>query len=1133
MLQRISGGNSGIAEYLRTGLKQGREYTRQEMDKRIVLDGDLELTNSIINSIEDKGQQRYLHITLSFYENEISEDTLKNITQDYKDLIMNAYDSSEFNFYAEAHVPTLKNMVNNSTGELIERKPHIHIVIPEKNLITDNKLSPTGMAENHYKELDAIQEHLNKKYNLASPKDGLRVSDQNHANVLSRYKGDLFKERESSVKQDIFSAIDKNNIRSTSEFEAYLKNNFKEAKTYNAGKENQYYGVKLENDSKFTRLKSPLFSKQYLENRTIPLIKPTEKQIQKGLENWKNKVSHEIKLIRPASEKLRKAYGGLNDNDKREAIQKIRENYNAKHGIAKLPEAVHRGNPFRSSENSSGRISNIKPTSRQEVGLPHLQKCGLVHGLHDRNGHNTAKSASVLPSVQVSSVAEVRRNKHSSSSVRWTQGNDRRRNLSADSSLFEAQKSHSKPSSEESLKMREIRDNINPDRFLSYCQDKFNINASKHKVTLTESGSPRFNVGNRNMNASDFLTKHINLSWQDARDHLLALDKAQKERTYYAPVLERHPLTKTEAKERFTSLNSEIKNARDTYKKEIKNLYDNYSFYLKNSVNTGNKAEKEATKILNQFYLERDKEAITQKFNHELTTIRDNHNNWISASHYEDVINNIKNSIQKPQEENQMTNKIRKAEEPELSNDYSFAEQMAKRKQDDVEFIEFTRNFNKKLTDLVPSKQGDVVRYFDKSNDNKEVFSDNGKEISFKNGSHEDIGIMMEYAERKFGGKLDLTGTAKFKEQCAIVAAEKGMNIILTPKKYHEIYQAKLAELQQQNKIEASEPEIESDISGKNVEPDISGQNFDPNPDFEIPEYMKEQIPVDFEAYTNIHYEFDTDYLNEQIENPDQFVHDFRDAVQYEYPDTNLDINHYHNANTENNFASGFSDNDQVINNLDDMSNKMINEFNQSIDQDIETPEMNNLFDDIIAEQPDVAPEITKHDVDAYLDAQATLNKAQAEFNIAKSNLDAQIGNSSVTVDPKVEAAFYEAREQLNSAQSQLDSMATPSRSDFDKDFKPQNQEISQPKITYKIPEVLVAGKDANQIVQNIKNEAEKMFQGTEIQISIEKEGGVELIGFDDDIKEIAINDIDNIINNELEKSSQSKEKEIDHDFSL
>ncbi|MHA4875071.1 hypothetical protein, partial [Enterococcus faecium] len=64
MIVRFGGGNNGIAEYLENGRKAEREYTRDELDYRLVLDGDLAVTNSVIQSIDDKGQERYLHITL-------------------------------------------------------------------------------------------------------------------------------------------------------------------------------------------------------------------------------------------------------------------------------------------------------------------------------------------------------------------------------------------------------------------------------------------------------------------------------------------------------------------------------------------------------------------------------------------------------------------------------------------------------------------------------------------------------------------------------------------------------------------------------------------------------------------------------------------------------------------------------------------------------------------------------------------------------------------------------------------------------------------------------------------------------------------------------------------------------------
>lgn len=80
MLARIGGGNGGIVDYLEHGKKQDREYTRDELDKRVILDGDLALTESIINSIPDKGQERYLHITLSFHESEVSDQLLNDVT---------------------------------------------------------------------------------------------------------------------------------------------------------------------------------------------------------------------------------------------------------------------------------------------------------------------------------------------------------------------------------------------------------------------------------------------------------------------------------------------------------------------------------------------------------------------------------------------------------------------------------------------------------------------------------------------------------------------------------------------------------------------------------------------------------------------------------------------------------------------------------------------------------------------------------------------------------------------------------------------------------------------------------------------------------------------------------------------
>ena len=91
MLIRCRGYNSGIKEYLEEGNKAGRELSRDELDHRMIIDGDLDLTHLVYHGISDKGQDRYLSFTLSFAEDEIPEQTLRDITLEFKRFMMNAY----------------------------------------------------------------------------------------------------------------------------------------------------------------------------------------------------------------------------------------------------------------------------------------------------------------------------------------------------------------------------------------------------------------------------------------------------------------------------------------------------------------------------------------------------------------------------------------------------------------------------------------------------------------------------------------------------------------------------------------------------------------------------------------------------------------------------------------------------------------------------------------------------------------------------------------------------------------------------------------------------------------------------------------------------------------------------------
>ncbi|TOH70133.1 hypothetical protein, partial [Vibrio parahaemolyticus] len=69
MLVRVRGGKDGIAEYLRDGMKSDREMHRDQLDKRICIDGDLSITDTIIKTMAKTDKpENYFHVTLSFAE---------------------------------------------------------------------------------------------------------------------------------------------------------------------------------------------------------------------------------------------------------------------------------------------------------------------------------------------------------------------------------------------------------------------------------------------------------------------------------------------------------------------------------------------------------------------------------------------------------------------------------------------------------------------------------------------------------------------------------------------------------------------------------------------------------------------------------------------------------------------------------------------------------------------------------------------------------------------------------------------------------------------------------------------------------------------------------------------------------
>jgi hypothetical protein len=373
MLIRVSGGEEGIKEYLEEGHKQGREFSRDELDERVILAGDLDFTHEIINRIE-RGHDRYLHITLSFKEDEIQEETLRDIAEDFRKFMFSAYQDDEYNFYAEAHLPKIKSYEHQRTGETVERKPHIHIVVPKINLRSGGALNPVGLLERSERHFDACQEHINNKYGLASPKDNRRVHFTDASDMIQRYRDDNFAGTYKELKKSILTAVMERDITSYQEF-GKLVEEYGATKIRNAGSDTAYFNVKPEGSAKGVNLKDYPFSREFIElpgeqkQKILSAEVQREYEIQgqarkdKGnidaaLKDWHQFRAKEIKYLNSGNKKLYRAYRQASADDRAKMLDQLAAKF-----YTRYPEPNFQSEPF-TGKNPFAPDYPFKRTSR-------------------------------------------------------------------------------------------------------------------------------------------------------------------------------------------------------------------------------------------------------------------------------------------------------------------------------------------------------------------------------------------------------------------------------------------------------------------------------------------------------------------------------------------------------------------------------------------------------------------------------------------------------------------------------------------------------------------------------------------------------------------------------------------------
>lgn len=536
MLIRIRGGMSGIKEYLEEGRKEGREFTRDELDERVILDGDLSVTDSIIQSI-DADREHYLHVTLAFKEDEITPKTLREISAEFRQFAMAASRTDEYNFYAEAHYPKIKSYVNAQTGELVERKPHIHVVIPRLNLLTGKDLNPFDMVEYQTKWLSGFQEHINNKFGLASPKDNPRYKFTGESEMIARYKGDLFEGSKRELREKILVDVLDRNITRYEDFSALLGEYGKSRLVH--GKDGDYWNVHSPEYKKGANLKDHVFSRQFIElpteekhrllalevehkYETAATSRPTDAELLATVQNWHEVRSKELKYLHSDSKFYKQTYLPADDATRRQLLGKLEADFYHQHGDAHHDLAIPK--PYAAA---IGR--NPPPFARGRLRA--LSELGVVF---DKNAEQARSGEVLLPGDVPGELEHNGADDHHPvrrATDRPRGGNDSvTGQLAADLTERKAQRQ-----SGDVAEFAEIRRNLDARRLLNQLSKSHGLLPEKYEVTKGKDGGDRITCGKHKLNVSDFLTREMRLTFAEAAPILRQCYAAQHAQMRTAP----------------------------------------------------------------------------------------------------------------------------------------------------------------------------------------------------------------------------------------------------------------------------------------------------------------------------------------------------------------------------------------------------------------------------------------------------------------------------------------------------------------------------------------------------------------------------------------------------------------------
>ena len=246
MIVKISKGEKGVADYLKTGKKRDSKLTRDEKDDRLPLAGNLDLIEMSEKHQRKKKNKKYnyYHISLSFTSEEWSRlyesGNIDEFIMDFLKLTFPNHDIDELLFYAEAHLPIIKEepyiprpegALENRTlnkkhknGEPLKREPHIHIIVSFENMKFTHSVKTGGviytkgavkqqvkaiMAKSAEKFKRVVNDILSNKYGLnnieplSMDEDQLKKQYESFKSAAQKVKKGKEKDTQMKIETDV------------------------------------------------------------------------------------------------------------------------------------------------------------------------------------------------------------------------------------------------------------------------------------------------------------------------------------------------------------------------------------------------------------------------------------------------------------------------------------------------------------------------------------------------------------------------------------------------------------------------------------------------------------------------------------------------------------------------------------------------------------------------------------------------------------------------------------------------------------------------------------------------------------------------------------------------------------------